>query len=86
MVGWRIPGNGKPLDARISIEEGQKPLVEFLGRNTFFTELDRKGRLDVPIAPGNYLFTVSAGGDSGREAAGKARGRCRPGADGEDCG
>ncbi len=54
--------NGKPMDARISIEEGQKPLVEFLGRKTFFTELDPKGRLEVPIAPGNYLFTVSAGG------------------------
>jgi hypothetical protein len=53
---------GKPLDARISIAEGQKPLVEFLGRKTFFTELDRKGRVAVPIAPGNYLFTVSAGG------------------------
>jgi hypothetical protein len=68
----RIPGSirwavtdarsGQPLDARIGIVEGQKPLVEFLGRKTFFTELDRKGRLDVPIAPGNYLFTVSAGG------------------------
>lgn len=54
--------NGRPLDARISIAEGQKPLVEFLGRKTFFTELDRKGWLDVPIAPGDYLFTVSAGG------------------------
>jgi len=53
---------GKPLDARIGIAEGQKPLVEYLGRKTFFTELDRKGLLDVPIAPGNYLFTVSAGG------------------------
>ncbi len=63
-IEWSVADtrNGKPLDARISIEEGQKPLVEFLGRNTFFTELDRKGRLDVPIAPGNYLFTVSAGG------------------------
>jgi hypothetical protein len=68
----RIPGSiqwavtdarsGQPLDARIGIAEGQKPLVEFLGRKTFFTELDRKGRLDVPIAPGDYLFTVSAGG------------------------
>jgi hypothetical protein len=55
-------GNGRPLDARISIAEGQKPVVEFLGRKTFFTELDRKGRLDVPIAPGAYVFTVSAGG------------------------
>jgi hypothetical protein len=68
----RIPGrirfavndarNGRPLDARISIAEGQKPVVEFLGRKTFFTELDRKGRLEVPIAPGIYVFTVSAGG------------------------
>jgi hypothetical protein len=36
--------------------------VEFLGRKTFFTELDRKGRVDVPMAPGDYLFAVSAGG------------------------
>jgi hypothetical protein len=63
-IQWAVTDarNGKPLDARISIAEGQKPLVEFLGRKTFFTELDHKGRLEVPIAPGNYLFTVSAGG------------------------
>lgn len=70
--GLQVPGSiqwsvadarsGKPLDARISIAEGQQPLVQFLGRKTFFTELDRKGRLEVPIAPGNYVFTVSAGG------------------------
>jgi hypothetical protein len=70
--GLQVPGSiqwsvadarsGKPLDSRISIAEGQQPLVEFLGRKTFFTELDRKGRLDVSIAPGNYVFTVSAGG------------------------
>jgi hypothetical protein len=54
--------NGKPLDARITIAEGQKPAVEFLGRKTFFTELDRKGRLEAPIAPGTYVFSVSAGG------------------------
>jgi hypothetical protein len=53
---------GKPLDARISITEGQKPFVEFLGRTTLFTELERKGRLEAPIAPGKYLFTISAGG------------------------
>ena len=34
------------LDARIAIIAGQQPLVEFLGRNTFFTELERKGRVD----------------------------------------
>ena len=63
-IRWTVldARNGKPLDARISIEQGQKPLVEFLGRQTFFTELDRKGRADVPIAPGDYVFAVSAGG------------------------
>jgi hypothetical protein len=55
-------GNRQPLDARISIADGQKPLVEFLGRKTFFTELDRKGRVDVAIAPGDYVFSVSSGG------------------------
>jgi hypothetical protein len=54
--------NNGPLDARVIIEAGQKPLVGFLGRKTFFTELDRKGRVDVPIAPGEYLFAVSSGG------------------------
>jgi hypothetical protein len=53
--------NGTPLDARIAITEGQKPLVEFLGGKTFFTQLERKGHAGVPIAPGRYLFTVSAG-------------------------
>ncbi len=54
--------SGRPLDARISIREGQKPFVEFLGRTTLFTELERKGQLEAPIAPGKYLFTISAGG------------------------
>ncbi|MEA3149889.1 MAG: hypothetical protein QOD56_828, partial [Gammaproteobacteria bacterium] len=53
---------GKPLDARIVIADGQKPFVEFLGRQTFFTDLDRRGRVDVPIAPGDYVFDVSSGG------------------------
>ncbi len=55
-------GGGAPLDARISIAAGDKPLVEFLGRKTFFTELARKGHASVAIAPGHYRFTVSAGG------------------------
>jgi hypothetical protein len=54
--------SGRPLDARIAISEGDKPLVEFLGRRTFFTELEPQGEVGVPIAPGDYLFTVSAGG------------------------
>jgi hypothetical protein len=54
--------SGAPLDARIVISEGEKPLVGFLGRKTFFTELERKGRAQLPIAPGRYVFTVSSGG------------------------
>jgi hypothetical protein len=53
---------GTPLDARIVISEGEKPLVEFLGRKTFFTELGRRGHADMPIAPGHYRFSVSSGG------------------------
>jgi hypothetical protein len=54
--------NGAALDARIAITEGQKPLVEFLGGKTFFTELEHRGHVGVRIAPGRYLFTVSSGG------------------------
>jgi len=55
-------GTGDGLDARIVISQGQKQLVEFLGRNTFFTEFDNKGRIGVTLAPGNYEFTISSGG------------------------
>ena len=54
--------SGAPLDARITIAEGEKPLVQFLGRSTFFTALERKGYLAERIAPGAYRFTVSVGG------------------------
>ena len=50
------------LDARIVITQGQQQVVEFLGRNTFFTELERKGQYSVAMAPGAYGLTVSSGG------------------------
>ena len=53
--------SGVPLDARITISEGTKPLVQFLGRTTFFTALERKGHLAEPIAPGAYRFAASSG-------------------------
>jgi len=72
-AGLRPPGElafhvtrqdtGTPLDARITIEAGQKPLVEFLGRRTFFTELDQKGAVQVALAPGDYVFKASYAGD-----------------------
>jgi len=52
---------GAPLDARIVIGAGNKPVVQFLGRTTFFTALSPAGRVGVPIAPGTYRFKVSAG-------------------------
>ncbi|HVW70777.1 MAG TPA: CehA/McbA family metallohydrolase, partial [Steroidobacteraceae bacterium] len=54
--------SGVPLDARIVIKKGQQPLVEFLGRKTFFTELDSPGVADLALAPGPYVLAVSSGG------------------------
>jgi hypothetical protein len=51
-----------PLDAGIVVESGEQPVVEFLGRRTFFTTLDPAGRLEMPIAPGPYRLRVTAGG------------------------
>jgi hypothetical protein len=52
---------GAPLDARITITEGQAPLVEFLGRKTFFTELDTAGQAQATLAPGDSVYTVGHG-------------------------
>lgn len=53
---------GRPLDARISVVEGYKPLIGYFGKSTFFTELDRLGKVAESIAPGSYVFEISAGG------------------------
>ena len=54
--------SGKALDARISVREGHKPLIEFLGEKTFFTDLMTVGQASAWVAPGRYKFDVSAGG------------------------
>jgi hypothetical protein len=51
------------LDAKIQIEKGNKPLIEFFGAQTFFTELDSVGQATFTLAPGDYQLKVSAGGD-----------------------
>jgi len=53
---------GRPLDARIRIEEGQKPLIAYYGRDVYFTELDPVGELTNTISPGKYVLEISAGG------------------------
>lgn len=69
--GLKAPGNitfsvndtdGTALDARISISKGHKPLIEFLGEKTFFTDLMAIGQATLQVAPGAYEFAVSAGG------------------------
>ncbi len=52
----------RALDARISIRHGYEPLIRYFGKNTFFTELDPVGETRQAIAPGNYVFEISAGG------------------------
>ena len=52
---------GRPIDARIDVKEGQQPLVEYLGRHTFFTELKRIGEADIALAPGSYALSIQSG-------------------------
>jgi hypothetical protein len=68
----RAPGNiavsvvhgaqGQPLDARITIEKGQTPLIGYFGKKTYFTELHDIGQWRDTIAPGEYGLRISAGG------------------------
>ncbi|GAC29897.1 CehA/McbA family metallohydrolase [Brumicola pallidula] len=51
------------LDAKVQIEKGNKPLIEFFGAKTFFTELDNVGHAQFTLAPGDYQLKVSSGGD-----------------------
>jgi len=55
--------NQQALDAKIQIAEGNKPLIEFLGSKTFFTELDQVGQAEFTLAPGDYKFNILAGGN-----------------------
>lgn len=50
------------LDARISIEEGQTPLIGYFGKKVYFTELQDIGHFDQAMAPGNYVLKVASGG------------------------
>ncbi|MDO6566087.1 CehA/McbA family metallohydrolase [Alteromonas sp. 1_MG-2023] len=49
------------IDAKIIIEKGNQPLIEYLGSRTFFTELNEQGLATFALAPGDYLFSVSYG-------------------------
>jgi hypothetical protein len=57
----RDRASGRPIDARINIEQGKQPLVEYLGRHSFFTELNRIGEADIVLAPGRYVLSIQSG-------------------------
>ena len=57
----REAGSDTPRDARLVILEGQQPPVEFLGKQTFFTELEPAGQARLELAPGDYRLGVNAG-------------------------
>ena len=60
-VSVQDKATGRPIDAKLTIEQGQRPLVQYLGRHSFFTDLDRIGEGDIRIAPGDYMFSVQSG-------------------------
>ncbi|MFW5970678.1 MAG: CehA/McbA family metallohydrolase [Desulfovermiculus sp.] len=52
-----------PLDARIDIVQGPAPVIGFLGESRYFTDLTNKGQAELTIPPGEYVFSISHGGD-----------------------
>ncbi len=51
----------QPVDARIKVTGGTPPLVGFLGKSVFFTELEDVGTATFNVAPGNFALQVVAG-------------------------
>jgi hypothetical protein len=61
--------DGRPLDARITVEGPEPPLIRTFGEGTFFTELDPAGQVRLTLAPGSHRFRVeSAAGFTARPA------------------
>lgn len=55
-------GSDQDLDAMITIAEGNTPLIKYFGKSRFFTELTNVGKASLTIAPGDYVFKLSAAG------------------------
>ncbi len=62
-------GTSTPIDARINVTGGTPPLIGYLGKSVFFTDLARVGTAEFNVAPGAYTFTVTAGDGFTTEAA-----------------
>ena len=54
-------GKSTPIDARIAVIGGTPPLVGFLGKSVFFTDLTDVGTAEFQAAPGELTLIVTAG-------------------------
>ncbi|MEX2397431.1 MAG: CehA/McbA family metallohydrolase, partial [Balneolales bacterium] len=52
---------GSKIDAKLEITEGQTYPVQYMGRKTFFTNLDLAKEVSFELAPGKYLFEIGSG-------------------------
>jgi hypothetical protein len=62
-------GTSTPIDARINVTGGTPPLIGYLGKSVFFTDLKKVGRAEFNVAPGDYTFIVTAGDSFTTKAA-----------------
>jgi hypothetical protein len=53
---------GKAIDARVEILDVTVPAVRYVAQTVFYTDLLNVGRVDIPVASGDYRLEVSSGG------------------------
>ena len=54
-------GTTTPIDARIRVTGGIAPVVGFLGKSVFFTDLDKVGTASFKVAAGDITLNVTSG-------------------------
>ncbi len=54
-------GTTTPIDARIRVSGGIAPVVGFLGKSVFFTDLDKIGTAAFKVAAGDITLNVTSG-------------------------
>lgn len=60
-VSVTAKADGRPLDAILRIESGYTPEVRYLGQKVFFTDLEKIGQAELPLAAGQYEISVNYG-------------------------
>ena len=52
--------SGRPLDARVTVESLQEPVIRTFGHRTFFTELDPAGQVLLSLPPGEHRLRIES--------------------------